>query len=282
MLKGKTGVGLAALLSVLAGPAALAADYRLVWSEEFEGSTLDESKWSYQLGDGCDINLCGWGNNELQHYRADNVTVADGLLTITALPSDEPDVPYTSGRIRSLNKADFRYGRIEARIKLPAGQGLWPAFWMLPTDEQYGGWAASGEIDIMEAVNLTAAGGNAVHGTLHYGGSWPENQYTGKEYSPPDSVVEQFHVYRVDWQPGEIRWYVDDVLYQTQTQWHSGNGPYPAPFDQRFHLLLNLAVGGNWPGAPDDATEFPAQMQVDYVRVYQNPNQADRPSSPIH
>ncbi|MBY5991024.1 family 16 glycosylhydrolase [Ferrimonas balearica] len=257
-------------LMLLACPAAQ-AQYQLVWSDEFDGTALDTSKWTPQLGDGCDLNLCGWGNQERQFYQAENLTVADGLLTITAHRGGPGEAEYSSGRIRSLHNGDFRYGRIEARIQLPAGQGLWPAFWMLPSEEVYGGWAASGEIDIMEAVNLGGRGGNEVHGTLHYGGPWPDNRYSGAPHTPAESVVTGFRVYRVDWTQGEIRWYVDDVLYQTQTQWHSTAAPYPAPFDQPFHLLLNLAVGGTWPGAPAPDTPFPAQMRVDYVRVYQDP-----------
>lgn len=249
----------------------VAANYELVWSDEFNGSELDLTKWSYQIGDGCDINLCGWGNNERQYYQSENVTVANGVMTIEARKERVKGSAYTSGRIRSLGKGDFTYGRIEARMKLPATQGLWPAFWMLPSDVVYGTWAASGEIDIMEAVNLTGAGGNTVHGTLHYGGSWPNNVYSGDAYVPSTSVVDNFHTYAVEWEPNEIRWYVDGIHYQTQTQWYSENGAYPAPFDQDFHILLNVAVGGNWPGDPDSTTVLPQQMVVDYVRVYQDP-----------
>ncbi|GGX48626.1 family 16 glycosylhydrolase [Saccharospirillum salsuginis] len=271
MMRSKTLGAAIATLGLAASTTAFAANYELVWSDEFNGSSLDESLWSYQIGDGCDIGLCGWGNNERQYYQADNVTVANGLLTIEAREERNKGSAYTSGRIRSIFKGDFTYGRIEARMKLPAGQGIWPAFWMLPTDEAYGGWAASGEIDIMEAVNLGGTGGNDVHGTLHYGGSWPDNVYSGQVYTPSTSVTDNFHTYAVEWEPGEIRWYVDGLLYQTQTEWYSDNGAYPAPFDQDFHLLLNVAVGGDWPGDPDSTTVFPTAMQVDYVRVYQDP-----------
>lgn len=262
---------LAASLSLLAPVSGIAANYELVWADEFNGTALDESRWSYQNGDGCDINLCGWGNNERQFYQPDNVTVANGVLSIEAREERNRGSAYTSGRIRSIYKGDFVYGRIEARMKLPGGQGIWPAFWMLPTDETYGGWAASGEIDIMEAVNLGATGGNDVHGTLHYGSQWPDNVYTGMAYTPATSVTDNFHVYTVEWEPNEIRWLIDGVLYQTQTDWYSENGPYPAPFNQRFYMLLNVAVGGDWPGDPDSTTQFPTTMQVDYVRVYQDP-----------
>ncbi|WP_338590506.1 glycoside hydrolase family 16 protein [Shewanella khirikhana] len=250
---------------------AQAANYELVWSDEFDGNSLDQSKWSYQLGDGCDIGLCGWGNNEREYYKEANVTVSGGLLTLTAKKERTKGSAYSSGRIRSIFKGDFKYGRVEARMKLPAGQGLWPAFWMLPTEETYGGWAASGEIDIMEAVNLGGTGANEVHGTLHFGAPWPDNQYVGQGHSPSTSVTENFHTYRVDWEPDEIRWYVDDVLYQTQTQWSSTGGDYPAPFNKDFYILLNLAVGGHWPGDPDSTTPFPSSIQVDWVRVWQDP-----------
>ena len=153
-------------------------------------------------------------------------------------------------------------------MRLPGGQGLWPAFWMLPQDFAYGGWAASGEIDILEAVNLGVRGNNTVHGTIHYGGEWPNNVFTGGDYVVPTNATTDFHVYAVEWDPTEIRWYVDDVMYSMQNSWSSTAAPYPAPFDQDFYILLNVAVGGNWPGSPDASTVFPVSMEVDYVRVY--------------
>jgi len=245
------------------------AGWRLVWQDEFNGSTIDGTKWGFEVNGG------GGGNNELQYYtaRAENASVANGVLSIKALKerfcSTDGCRDYTSARLRTLNKGDWLYGRIEARIKLPGGQGLWPAFWMLPSDSVYGGWAASGEIDIMEAVNAGAAGGNTVYGTLHYGGSWPNNTNSGKPFVPASSILNDFHVYAVEWEAGVIRHYVDGTLYNTQTQWWSSGGAFPAPFDKRFHILLNVAVGGNWPGAPNGATTFPQRMDVDYVRVYQ-------------
>jgi beta-glucanase (GH16 family) len=153
------------------------------------------------------------------------------------------------------------------RAKLPAGRGLWPAIWMLPTEDKYGGWAASGEIDIMELLGQEP---NIVYGTLHYGGSWPKNTHTGKSFVlPHGTFADDFHVFAIEWEAGVIRWYVDGTLYQTQTQWRSDGGPFPAPFDQSFHLILNVAVGGQWPGPPDAKTVFPQHMLVDYVRVYQ-------------
>ncbi len=239
----------------------------LIWQDEFEGASVDTSKWQFQSGDGTEVGLPpGWGNNELQWYRKDNAAVEDGRLIITARQETHQGLDYTSARLRTMEKGDWKYGRFEIRAKLPAGQGLWPAIWMLPTDWIYGGWAASGEIDIMEMRGHEPA---KVYGTLHYGGEWPDNVHTGTSYLLPKGVFSaEFHVFRLDWQEGEIRWYVDGQHYQTQTEWYSEGYPFPAPFDQTFHMLLNVAVGGNWPGPPDSTTTFPQTMEVDYVRVY--------------
>jgi beta-glucanase (GH16 family) len=247
------------------------SDYQLVWSDEFDGTSLNAANWSYQImGDG--------GNNELQYYtsRAQNSWVANGVLTIQALKEDYvvggTTYHYTSARLRTANKQDFLYGKFEARIKLPKGQGIWPAFWMMPTDSVYGGWAASGEIDIMESINQAGS----VYGTLHYGGPCCEqNTSSGGSYSPGGVDFSQnFHVYTLEWEPDVMRWYVDGILYSTKTssQWYTNTAPENdrAPFDQWFHFILNVAVGGNWPGYPDATTTFPQQMQIDYIRVYQN------------
>lgn len=242
-------------------------DWQLVWSDEFDGSTVDASKWSFQNGDGCDINLCGWGNDELQWYLATNAAVEEGNLVITAKEQEISGKPYTSARMRSKDKGDWRYGRFEIRAKLPTGQGMWPAIWMLPTDETYGGWAASGEIDIMELVGHEP---EIVHGTLHYGANWPNNQHSGKGFTlPSGTFADDFHVFALEWEEGEMRWYVDDELYQTQNSWSTTEASFPAPFDQRFHFVLNIAVGGTWPGNPDATTTFPQRMTIDYIRVYQ-------------
>lgn len=240
----------------------------LVWADEFDGSEVDEGKWDFQLGDGTAYGLPGgWGNNERQYYQSENAVVADGFLTITAREETVSGYSYTSARMRTAGLAEWRYGRFEMRARLPVGQGLWPAFWMLPADEAYGGWAASGEIDIMEYIGSKP---EEVFGTLHYGAPWPNNAFSGNEYElPAGTFHDDFHVFAIEWQPGEIRWYVDGVHFATQTEWFSTGGPYPAPFDQDFHLLLNLAVGGNLPGSPDATTEFPQELVVDYVRVYQ-------------
>ena len=289
------------------------SDWQMVWSDEFEGSAIDTNKWNYELN--CD----GGGNNEKQCYTdsEQNAFIADGVLNIVALPAEEgAEKPYTSARLNTRYNADFTYGRFEVRAKLPSGQGSWPAFWMLPTDEVYGTWPRSGEIDVLESVNLKTPdedGGieSSIHGTLHYGRAWPDNSYTGQEYKFPEDTnpADDFHTYAVEWQEGEIRWYVDGYLYATQRQsevrtnasgeavglkhrgwfaeyFEQGSGELTthwdsAPFDKDFHLLLNLAVGGDWPenvndlGVDASAFENGQTFAIDYVRVYQcasNPN----------
>ncbi|MAM88802.1 MAG: hypothetical protein CME36_15970 [unclassified Hahellaceae] len=250
-------------------PPATPSGWKMVWNDEFNGSQIDRSKWELA------VDGKGGGNNELQYYtnRPANAFVKDGKLVIQALrerySGADGTRDFTSARLSTPNKGDWTYGRVEVRARMPAGQGMWPAIWMLPTDWVYGGWAASGEIDIMEAVNLGAAGGNEVHGTIHYGGKWPNNTHKGKSVTPASSVSENFHVYAIEWEEGEIRWYVNDRLYATQTEWYSEAASYPAPFNQRFHLILNVAVGGQWPGSPNSGTRFPQTMEVDYVRVYE-------------
>lgn len=255
--------------------------WSLVWADEFDGTEVDTTKWELQLGDGCP-DLCGWGNGEFQSYRPENATVADGILTITArqdivegdttiVDGDttivEADTSYTSARLRTLGKGDWTYGRFEIRAKLPTGQGIWPAIWLLFSEDTYGGWAASGEIDIMEAIGSEPG---EVFGTLHYGGVAPDNVFSSEEFQLNFATFdEDYYVFALEWEEGEIRWYVNNVLYRTETEWFSTNGEYPAPFDHAFHMILNVAVGGNLPGAPDATTSFPQTMEVDYVRVYE-------------
>lgn len=240
----------------------------LVWADEFDGNQLDPEVWFFESGDGSQYGIPGWGNNELQYYLPNNASLANGQLTIEARAEAMNGFNYTSARINTRDRFAFRYGRIEARIRLPGGQGLWPALWMLPQGNNYGTWAASGEIDIMEAVNLGVNGNNDVHGTIHYGGEWPDNQSSGESYLVPADATAEFHVYAVEWDETEIRWYVDGVLYSMRNSWSSTGGAFPAPFDEPFHILLNVAVGGNFPGSPDNSTVFPVTMDVDYVRVY--------------
>jgi beta-glucanase (GH16 family) len=239
--------------------------WKLVWNDEFDGTSIDDSKWSHE------VNANGGGNNELQYYvdRRENSFIQDGKLVIKAIKETytgtEGTREYTSARMRTAGKGDWKYGRFEIRAKLPIGQGMWPAIWMLPTDWEYGGWPASGEIDIMELIGHEPW---RVYGTLHYGGS-SDHQYSGSNYNLSAGLFsEDFHVFTLEWDATEMNWYVDGNHYLTKTDWYSTGQPYPAPFDKRFHILLNVAVGGNWPGYPDETTVFPAQMEVDYVRVF--------------
>jgi beta-glucanase (GH16 family) len=242
--------------------------WKLVWSDEFAGEKLDYSKWEVE------VNAFGGGNNEMQLYtdRKENVRVEQGHLVIEAR-KDQPNIQgtvreYSSGRVRTKHRGDWKYGRFEVRAQLPQGKGLWPAIWMLPTEEKYGPWALSGEIDIMELVGHEPA---KVLGTLHYGDAWPKNQHSGSAYElSQGTFADDFHTFTIEWEQGEIRWYVDEKLYQTQKKWNSQSAEFPAPFDQAFHLILNIAVGGHLPGPPNADTKFPQQMKVDYVRVYQS------------
>ena len=252
--------------------------WTLLWSDEFDiPGTLDPDYWSHE------VNCWGGGNNEYQCYtdRLDNSYVdQQGFLHIVAkeeffsgpsLTDDDPGYPgpyvsknYTSARLRTKNKADWMYGRVEVRAKVPGGQGMWPAIWMLPTDWEYGGWPSSGEIDIMEAVNLPlgyfAGWGHFVHGTLHYGLPWPQWENHGQSHYTVVNPANDFHEYAFEWEADEIRWYFDGVHWQTQRSegwynyiWSGQEDGFVvatdrAPFDKRFHLIMNVAVGGDWPG----------------------------------
>lgn len=241
--------------------------YQLVWEDNFEGDTLDEENWSFQIGDGCAEGICGWGNNELEYYtdRSENVRVEDGKLIVEARKEAFSGYAYTSGRIVSKGKAEWRFGKIEIRAKLPKGQGVWPAIWMLPTQNVFGGWPKSGEIDIMELVGHKP---EEVHGTIHYGPEWPNNKFTGKSYRLRESdFSEDFHTFSLIWERNLIIWEVDGDEFFRVTPSTTANNGYP--FNEVFHLILNVAVGGNWPGSPDQSTAFPQRMEVDYIRVYQ-------------
>ncbi|MEQ8771099.1 MAG: family 16 glycosylhydrolase [Phycisphaerales bacterium] len=276
-----------AISGVLAAPAA-AQSWDLVWEDNFDGFELDTTKWEYMYGTGSDYGLEGWGNNELQYYTdsPNNVRVVGGILQITARRENFMSSQYTSGRIRSLNKGDFQYGRIEMRAIIPDAQGVWPAFWMLPTNSPYGGWPMSGEIDIMESTNDA----DRIHGTIHFGNSWPNNSSTGGSTTLGGTDFSAgYHVYAIEWESDEMRWYIDDVMFsrKTSNEWFSGSsaaaGNPLAPFDNPFHLLLNVAVGGNWPGSPNPS-DYPVTMTVDYVRVYQqvqSPYTADELPHPV-
>lgn len=245
-----------------------AQDWQLVWADEFEGTEVDTTKWSFQIGDGCP-DLCGWGNGEEQYYTAENATVEGGMLRITAEQDSVGGRAYTSARLRTKGKADWTYGRFETRAKLTRTTGFWPAIWMLPSDEAYGGWAASGEIDILEIFG-NASG--TVHGTIHFGGASPQNTSSGGSWTLPfRNFSTSFHDFAIEWVPGEIRWYVDGNLYHTENEWYTTEARFPAPFDQSFHLLVNLAIGGA-AGTPNASSRFPQSMEVDYIRVYQAMN----------
>lgn len=232
-----------------------------VWAEEFDyNGAPDQSNWYYDIGGS------GWGNNELQYYTnsTNNAAVANGILTITARKEAMGSMKYTSARLLSKNKGDFLYGRAEIRAKLPGGLGTWPAIWMLPTDWAYGEWPKSGEIDIMEHVGFDP---NVVHFSVH---TQAYNHSIGTQKTSTKAIptaITEFHNYRVDWTPYAVRGYFDDALVFTFT--NEGKGSATWPFDKRFHLLLNIAVGGDWGGAQGvDETVFPAVMEIDYVRVY--------------
>jgi beta-glucanase (GH16 family) len=240
----------------------------LVWSDEFDYTgTPDTTKWNYDLGDGCP-NVCGGGNNEAEYYTKDskNVRVENGLLIIEAHKDSLGGKAYTSTRMVSKGKGDWLYGRIEVKAKLPKGKGTWPAIWMLSTDWKYGGWPASGEIDIMEHVGYDPG---VVHGTIHTE-SYNHIKGTQKEGKMTvEDAMDTFHVYAIDWSETKIDFYIDDNLYHTVTR--DPKDDFKGwPFDQRFHLILNLAVGGNWGGKEGiDDSIWPQRMEVDYVRVYQ-------------
>lgn len=276
--------------------------WQMVWSDEFSGSQIDPGKWAF------DVDCWGGGNDERQCYtdRPENARVADGRLIITARIEDytgpalplhlragasDPDAqatrPFTSAKLVTRNLAAWKYGRIEIRARLPQGQGTWPALWMLPESDTYGTWAASGEIDIMEAVNLgvpcaQCPGGleNTILGTLHFGGPSPDNALASTEHRFP-AVLDGFHTYGVIWTEGRFHWLVDGQIYATRTasEWFTTGSQLPgAPFDQPFHLIMNLAIGGRLPegrGTGGVSSEgFPKTMEIDWVRVWQCNDQA--------
>ncbi|GGA99049.1 glycoside hydrolase family 16 protein [Puia dinghuensis] len=239
------------------------AQYKLVWSDEFNYQGLpDSTKWSYDVGGN------GWGNRELEYYtNADtaNAVVRNGYLYLTARKEQKDANAYTSARLVTKKKGDWLYGRIEVRAMLPAGRGLWPAIWMLPTDWKYGGWPASGEIDIMENVGFMP---DSIFGSIHTK-SFNHVIHTQKTKGLfIKDLYMAFHVYAIEWDAQQVRFYVDGNNYTTFQ--NTGKGFAEWPFDQRFHLLLNIAVGGGWGGQKgvDDAV-FPRSMIIDYVRVYQ-------------
>ncbi len=269
-------------------------NWKLVWSDEFDGDSLDTTKWDFAIGNGFfDYQthewIAGWGNEELQYYtrEKENLYVRDSHLYIRALKESLHGCGYTSARISTKGRDGTplfskQYGKFEFRARVPHGKGMWPALWLLPRDDAYGGWAASGELDVMEIVGERPA---EYLGSTHFGSPFPRRTLTTHVHKFPDGgSVDAFHVYAVEWEPGEIRWSVDGVVWATQSFWWScstlrnGKGiearsaadlnPWPAPFDKPFYIVMNLAVGGNFPGVPNAATHFPAELVIDYVRVY--------------
>jgi beta-glucanase (GH16 family) len=239
--------------------------YKLVWSDEFDYRGLpDFKRWDYDTVG----NKNGWGNHEAQYYTyADprNAWVENGILTLTAVKEPLKGHKYTSVRLVTKNKGDWKYGRFEIKAKLPRGLGMWPAIWMLSTDWKYGGWPASGEIDIMENVGFKP---DTIYGSIHTKSYyWRINTQKTKGFYLPD-CEKAFHVYALEWDASQISFFVDDTKYLTFANEKKTFAEWP--FDQRFHLLLNLAVGGDWGGQKGiDDTIFPQKMLVDYVRVYQ-------------
>ncbi|MBN8577754.1 MAG: glycoside hydrolase family 16 protein [Cytophagales bacterium] len=239
-----------------------------VWADEFNyAGAPDSTRWNYDLGDGCP-DVCGWGNNEAQFYtrNSKNVRVENGNLIIEAHKDSAGSKAYTSTRLVSKHKGDWLYGRIEVRARLPKGKGTWPAIWMLSTDWKYGGWPASGEIDIMEHVGYDPG---VIHGTIHTE-KYNHIKWTQKEGKITIAdAMDQFHVYAIDWTKDKIDFFVDDTLYHSVAR-EPQDDFTGWPFDQKFHLILNLAVGGNWGGKEGiDEAIWPRRMEVDYVRVYQ-------------
>lgn len=252
---GSTGAPTSGYISPLSYP-----NYTLVWSDEFNGSGLS-SDWTYDLGTGS----WGWGNNELQYYKQDNAVVADGILTITAKNETFNTSNYTSSRLKTQGLKSWKYGRIDVRAALPYGQGLWPAIWMLGDNINSAGWPACGEIDIMELIGGAGANDRTVHGTVHWSNSGSHAQYGGSKTLASGKFADNFHVFSIVWDANSIHWLLDNVEYHSIDT----SPAEMSEFREKFFIILNVAVGGNWPGSPDATTTFPQKMFVDYVRVFQ-------------
>lgn len=243
--------------------------YKLNWHDEFDGNSLNMNYWSYQEGDGSQYGIPGWGNGEQEYYSQDNVSVNNGALKITARRENKGGKAYTSARIRTANKVAFTYGRIEAKIKLPPYQGLWPAFWMLPDTTTYGNWPNSGEIDIMEAKGRLP---NETSAAIHFADNNNQHKYntgTCDLNQTLSSNMKDWHTYAVEWESDSLFFYVDDICFfgSNCNQYSGVQGNSGQPFDKNFHILLNLAVGGMFDNYinPNDS-DLPASMEVDYVR----------------
>lgn len=232
-----------------------ADNYELVWSDEFNGNYLDTNTWNYEIGTGS----WGWGNNEQQYYTDRNIKVSNGTMKITAKREDYGGMKYTSSRITTKNKKNFKYGKIEARIKMPKFKGVWPAFWMLGANQDSVGWPKCGEIDIMEAINDE----NLVYGTLHWFND-PGNNNADSGSSVAVANRTEYHVYGVEWTADKLRWYVDGKVYRTMDV---SNDSF-SEVRKEYFVIFNMAIGGQWPGYDIDETAFPATMEVDWVRAY--------------
>ena len=232
----------------------------LVWRDEFNGTALNLSDWTFETGAG------GWGNNELQYYRPENTLFSDGKLIIEARKESFGGAAYTSSRLITKGKQEFKFGRIDIRAALPEGQGIWPALWMLGGNISTVNWPACGEIDIMELIGSQP---NRIHGTIHYGANTSQHQYIGnsKALAGTAKFGDEFHVFSIVWEQDKIVWLLDDVQFHQITPASLGSAAYP--FNQNFFFIFNVAVGGNWPGDPNGTTNFPQRMIVDYVRVFQ-------------
>ena len=237
--------------------------YSLVWNDEFNDTGINSNHWVFETGDGCP-NLCGWGNNELEYYRTQNAWVGEEVLTLEARKENFGGRNYTSARLKTQGKKSFKYGRIDIRALLPKGQGIWPALWMLGNDISNIGWPKCGEIDIMEMVGGQGKD-NQVHGTLHWDNGSGHASY-GQSYTLPSGIFAgAYRVFTLIWTETSMKWYVDDQIFNTVDI----TDPSMSEFHQPFFFILNVAVGGNWPGSPDATTVFPQQMKVDYIRVFQ-------------
>ena len=235
--------------------------YDLVWSDEFGGNVVNEENWVFETGTGCPN--CGWGNNELQYYRRDNAWLDNGVLVIEAREQNYGGNNYTSARMKTQGNQSFMYGRVDIRALLPEGQGIWPALWMLGDNISTVGWPACGEIDIMEMIGGDGRE-NEVHGTLHWDSDG--HKYTGGSFELQSGLFsDEYHVFSITWDSSTVKWFVNDTQYH-EIDITPGD---ITEFHDKFFFLFNVAVGGNWPGSPDNTTIFPQQMRVDYIRVFQ-------------
>ncbi len=246
-------------------------EWTLTGQDEFDGDSLNLDYWNFETGNGY-WKDDGWGNDELQYYTGykENLSVSDGTLKITARKEDYKGFNYTSARIHTQNKFYQTRGKFEARVKMPVGKGFWPAFWLLPQNSPYGEWPASGEIDIFESKGAYP---NWISGSIHFGAQ-NDKKYITYSKDNLSKPISEFHVYSLVWEEDIMYWYVDNKLFAWETFWFSKNNtgkyyPFPAPFDTPFYIVLNLAVGGTFDGDPDETTQFPQTMEVDYVRVYE-------------